>query len=290
MRASGAMRLILFLALTWLATGFAVAQQSGSSEEIPLSYCDLLPVVTMKIESAEMRFLVDTGATSILNLKSFSTGNSRQIHVSSWSGTAATSAREVSLPELRLGSHALQNVKLPAIDLSPIGKACGGQIDGILGVDLLDQLSVSIDLKRRVVRLEEHATTAMQMAEMMKAMEPCNRAFDRGEADELEKCFDEEIVLYTPWGEFRGRHEVMKYLKEHFLKFAPNLHYEEVMHDARRIGDALWYTYDYRVEVAGKHVAGHGMAMCRRQNGKWQILNLHNSLLQPESGAGPETK
>jgi hypothetical protein len=34
--------------------------------------------------------------------------------------------------------------------LSPIGKACGGQIDGILGVDLLDAMGMTIDLKRRI--------------------------------------------------------------------------------------------------------------------------------------------
>jgi hypothetical protein len=89
-----------------------------------------------------MHFLLDTAATSILNVKSFSSGVSKEIHVSSWSGSAATSAREVSIPEVLLGKHRLQNLKLPAIDLSPIGKACGGQIDGILGVDLLDQMGV----------------------------------------------------------------------------------------------------------------------------------------------------
>jgi hypothetical protein len=50
----------------------------------------------------------------------------------------------------RTGPRTLRGLKLPAIDLSAIGKACGGQIDGILGVDLLDQMGMTIDLKRRV--------------------------------------------------------------------------------------------------------------------------------------------
>jgi hypothetical protein len=62
-------------------------------------------------------------------------------------------AREVFLPELVVGSHHLSNVKLPAIDLSPIGKACGSPIDGIPGVDLLDRMGVTIDLKRQVASL-----------------------------------------------------------------------------------------------------------------------------------------
>jgi hypothetical protein len=61
----------------------------------------------------------DTGATTVLNIKTFSSGRSKQIQITSWSGTAATRAREGFLPELALGSHHLSNVKLPAIDLSP---------------------------------------------------------------------------------------------------------------------------------------------------------------------------
>jgi len=79
-----------------------------------------------------MRFLVDTAATTVLNVKTFASGRSKRIHISSWSGVAATSAREVFLPELLIGSYRLANLRLPAIDLTPIGKACGGQIDGIL--------------------------------------------------------------------------------------------------------------------------------------------------------------
>ena len=102
------------------------AQEPASPNEIPIERCDLLPVVKVRIDGADLRFLLDTGATTMLNLKSFSSGRSQKIQVTSWSGTAATSAREVSLPELALGNHRLHDLKLPAIDLSPIGKACGG--------------------------------------------------------------------------------------------------------------------------------------------------------------------
>jgi len=102
--------------------------------------CDLLPIV--KCESTARTCLpADTAATSMLNLKSFSSGRSKEIQVTSWSGTAATSAREVFLPEILFGDHRLRDLRLPAIDLSPIGNACGGRIDGILGVDLLDKMA-----------------------------------------------------------------------------------------------------------------------------------------------------
>jgi type IV pilus biogenesis protein CpaD/CtpE len=129
--------IVLILTISCLGTAVH-AQQSDSSEEIPIERCDVLPVLVVKVAGADMRFLLDTGATTILNLKSFSSGKAKEIHIDSWKGSAATSAREVTLPELQLGSYKLHDVKLPAIDLSPIGKACGGQIDGILGVDLLN--------------------------------------------------------------------------------------------------------------------------------------------------------
>jgi hypothetical protein len=45
-------------------------------------------------------------------------------------------------------------------------------------------------------------------------------------------------------------------------------------------GDALWYSYDYRIDSPKEHLAGHGMSMCRRDNGHWRILTLHNSLFE----------
>jgi|SRR5215471_509946 len=262
----------------------AVAQGSLSSDDIPIERCDVLPVVKLRIDGADMRFLLDTAATTMLNLKSFSSGRSKQIQVTSWSGTAATSAREVSLPELTLGTHRLRGLQLPAIDLSPIGKACGSQIDGILGVDLLDKMGVTIDLKHQVASLSEAARDVKDAkavyAEMESSMHRCNEAFDSGNAMELTECFDPEIVFYTPQGEFRGRQEVMDYLQRRYLKFAPNLHYKMCVRDMKTFGDALWYSYDYTIDSPQEHIAGHGMSMCRRDKDRWRILNLHNSFLE----------
>src|SRR5215510_7089387 len=128
-------------------------QEPQQLSEIPIERCDLLPIVKVRIDGTDMRFLLDTAATSMLNLKSFSSGRSKEIKVTSWSGTAATSAREVLLPEILFGDHRLRDLRLPAIDLSPIGNACGGKIDGILGVDLLDRMGVTIDLRRRIASI-----------------------------------------------------------------------------------------------------------------------------------------
>jgi hypothetical protein len=276
-------------AILQAATAPAAAQNS-EAEEIPIERCDVLPVVKVKIDSHEMRFLVDTAATSILNINSFAVGTSTKIRVNSWSGMAATSAREVSVPDLVLGNHRVQDLKLPAIDLSPIGKACGGKIDGILGVDLLDKLGVTIDLKRKVARLEEpYLSLQARTSEMLMTMHHCTDAFVQGKAEELEDCFDPDIVVYTQHeGEFHGREQVMKYLQDSFLKYAPKIQYQENLHEARSFGDALWYTYDYTLDIPGRHVSGHGVAMCRRDHGVWRMLNMHNSLDQPEPSAAPK--
>jgi len=281
----GALLLSLALSALWGGNS-ALAQQSSSNEEIPIDRCDVLPVVQVRVAGQDMRFLLDTGATTILNLKAFSAGASKKIHIDSWQGSAATSAREVSLPDFQLGSHQLHDLKLPAIDLSPIGKACGGVIDGILGVDLLDRMGVTIDLQRKVAVLNlAPADSKARFDEMETAMHHCNIAFNQAKPSELEDCFDPEIVLYTQHGEFRGRKQVMQYLNEQYFKDAKDLRFEMSPHDIRSFGDALWYSYDYSMDKGSEHRAGHGVAMCRRQEGKWRILNMHNALVEPASGS-----
>jgi Aspartyl protease len=167
-----------------------------SPDEIPVERCDRLPVVRGHIGASEVRFLLDTGATTVLNVKSFTGGRIKEIQVTSWTGTAATSAREVSVAELSLGSHRLRDLRLPAINLSPIGNACGGPIDGILGVDLLDKMAVTIDLKRQVASLGVvPADPKAVYDETENAMGHCTTAFEQAKAEEFETCLDPENRL-----------------------------------------------------------------------------------------------
>ena len=225
-----------------------------------------------------MHFLVDTAASTMLNIRSFSGGTSKEVHIASWTGTAATSAREVSLPELTLGKHTLHDLKLPAIDLSPIGAACRGPIDGILGMDLLDKMGVTLDLKRRIASLPADPEDVRATYQAMEdSMEPCMIAFNQGDAAGFEKCLDPEVVMYTPHGEFIGRKQVIAYMQARFFRYAPNAHYHTKLHDAEMFGDALWYSYDYTLETPVEHRSGHGMSMCHKRDGRWMILNMHNS-------------
>jgi hypothetical protein len=137
----------LAVASCLLLFGTLPARAQNPTVEIPLERCDRLPIVIIKVGETNKRFLVDTAATSMLNAKSFPTGHSKDVRIASWKGTTSASAREVSLAELSLGNRRLVSVKLPAIDLSAIAKACGGPIDGIFGVDLLEQMNVTIDCR-----------------------------------------------------------------------------------------------------------------------------------------------
>ncbi len=269
---------VSFLAMARSLFSATLFAQSAPPNEIPIERCDRLPVVKVRIGSSEMRFLVDTAATTMLNLKSFSSGRLKEIQISSWSGTAPTSAREVSIPDLTLGGHHLRDLKLPAIDLSPIGSACGGPIDGILGVDLLDQMGVTIDLKRQVASLATDPIDAKATYEEMEtALAPCVTYFERGNAEQFKECLDPEGVLYTPDGEFVGRAQVLEYLRQRFFKYAPALCYKMKMHEVQAFGNALWYSYEYSIDTPQEHLAGHGFAMCRKNGTRWRMLNMHNS-------------
>jgi hypothetical protein len=270
-------------------SGSVCAQTHDKKDEIPIERCGRLPVIITKVAGENRRFLLDTAATTILNLKSFTSGESKQVYIYSWSGSAATSAREVLLPQIELGTHKLRDLKLPAIDLSPIGKACGGQIDGILGVDLLDQMGMTIDLKRRVA-LPAPASDPGKSAEVLAEAEgdlgACAIAFNHGDAKAMEECFDPEIVFYTQHGEYRGRQEVIRYLSERYFKFAPKLRYDASLQDARIFGDVLWYSYNFWIDTPEEHRTGHGMTMCRKDaGGRWRILNINNSVTSAASAS-----
>jgi len=260
------------------ATPLLRAQTPPSESEIPLQRCDRLPVAVVEINKAERRFLVDTAATSMLNQKSFRSGRSTDVQVQSWNKTTALNAREVSISELSLGGRRLENLKLPAIDLSAIAKACGGPIDGILGVDLLERLGVTIDLQRSVARLGVSPPSASELrliADMERAMHSCSDAFNQADAIGLAYCFDRDFVLSLPEAEYRGRDDAANYFREQYFNMQPHVHLSMTMNDQRVVGDIVWSAYDYTLESPQFHFAGRGMMLCRKSENRWYILSMH---------------
>ena len=103
---------------------------TAHAEDVHMDSCDGLPVIEVAVPAVKtkMRFLVDTAATSILNSKSFASGDPNKIAVTSWRGTVETRASAVTITELIIGQHHLKDLRLPAVDLSPIGNTCGKRI------------------------------------------------------------------------------------------------------------------------------------------------------------------
>jgi len=258
----------------------ARAQTPANGNEIPLQHCDRLPIVILQVDKTDKRFLIDTAATSMLNEKSFPSGHTKEIRVQSWNKTTALNAREVSIGELSLGSHSLRAVKLPAIDLSAIANACGGTVDGILGVDLLEQLGVTIDLNRSIARLGITPSSSSELsliADMEKAMHFCSEAFNNRDADKLASCFDPDFVLSSPGGELHGRNEATNHFRQKYFDTNPRVHLSLTISDQRAVGDAVWSLYDYTIESSSVHAEGRGMMLCRRSDNRWYILSMHES-------------
>ena len=273
------------LASVAIARPGRAGQSAMPVTEIPMQRCDRLPVVVLQVDKEDKRFLVDTAATSFLNAKSFSSTNTRPVRIQSWNETTALRASSISIGELSLGSHVIRNVTLPAIDLSAISRACRGQLDGILGVDLLEQLGMTIDLKRRVARLGASAesSNAAENADLEKAIESCSTAFNSANATRLASCFDPEFVLSSPGGELHGRDQAMNYFQQYFSA-SPGAHLSMSVSEERTAGGLVWSFYGYTIEGASQHKSGRGMMLCRKADNQWYILSMHE---WPSADAGP---
>lgn len=251
------------------------------AQQIPLDRCDALPLVEVLIGGEHNWFLVDTAATSILNVQSFANGSRRDISVTSWSGTLATSAKEVTLPDLIIGQTTIMKPKLPAIDLSAIGKACGRKIDGILGIDLLQKLGASVDLQQQtlhVATLEELHAAELAKA-MQKEMHRCMAAFNESDEQTFSDCLDAKIVLFSGERELYGREQVAGYFRDQYFHQKPAARLEISESAFHPIGEAVWYEYDFTIESARGRLHGRGMAMCRKSDGRWRMASMHHSIL-----------
>jgi ketosteroid isomerase-like protein len=261
------------------------------AQEIPLQHCDTLPVVQVAADSRAAKFLVDTAATSLLNAASFpqSTTRATDISVTSWRGTLATTAKEVTIAELVVGRTTLVRIKLPAIDLSAIGKACGQKIDGILGADLLGKIGATIDLKRDVLHVAtiEEARDAERVSEMQRDTQQCAKAFNDSDEASLADCFDPGIAVFTAIEEIRGREKVVAYFRDRYLHQTPPAElqiHESAFHP---MGDAVWYEYDLTIESAHNQLHARGMAMCKKSEGRWRMVTMHHSVVRSDPAVNP---
>jgi ketosteroid isomerase-like protein len=233
-----------------------------------------------------MHFLVDTAATSLLNLKSFSEGHAHDVRITSWTGTLETSAREVTIEEIVVGRTKVMALTLPAIDLSAIGKACGRKIDGALGADLLAKIGATIDLKRQTMHLPTvDDEREMQLArELHQEIANCVSAFNNSDERSFGDCLEPEIMLFIQGRALSGREAVIKYFGENYFHQRPaaTLEIREVTFHA--VGEAIWYQYEFTIESAHGSLRGQGVALCRKSNGRWRVSSMHHTFEHFEPG------
>ena len=260
------------------------------AQELPLDHCDALPGVEVEVAGHARWFLVDTAATSMLNLESFAQGSSRDIQVTSWTGTLATSAKEVTIEGFEVGRTKVAKLTLPAIDLSAIGKACGRKIDGILGADLLQKIAATVDLKRQIL----HVTTADEVREAQLASEMqrdtarCTKAFNESDENAFRDCLDPKIVMFTTKEELYGREKVADYFRERYFHQASPARLEIRESAFHAVGEAVWYEYQFSIDMEAGRLSGRGMAMCKKTDGHWRMASMHHSEVQfePVTAAG----
>jgi hypothetical protein len=270
--------------LTCVLVGISVllglAASRVRAQEIPLERCDALPLVKLEVDGQTLHFLVDTAATSLLNVKSFPGGRDRDVRITSWTGTVSTSAREVSVNEIVLGRTKLILLQLPAVDLSAVGKACSRTIDGILGADLLAKMGATIDLKRRLIHLAtvEEERGAKLAKEMDQEMSHCAAAFNSSDEGSFADCLEPEITLFTEDSALSGREVVAHYFSRHYFHQLPAATLEISQTSFRLGGEAVWYEFEFTIRSVHDPLRVLGLALCRQSNGRLRVASMHQTV------------
>lgn len=253
--------------------------------EVPLERCDKLPVVGVRVDGTPKRFLVDTAATSFLNQRSFAGGRRTDVNVSSWSGDTKTLAREVDVEEFTLGDQTLRGLRIPAIELGWMEKVCGGHIDGVIGVDLLERFGATIDLQKRVAVVAGGRAERTREHEARGFVDSCIDLFNRADWNHFGDCVDPEVVWLMRDQDVHGRKHLIEYLEScgrgecsHAL---PQVRIERFWF----AGDVAWFEYISR--IPGQEPELRGMAIVHRDGDRWLLVNVSNSELRARALPAP---
>lgn len=248
------------------------------AEEIPLENCDRLLVVQVRISGMKFLFLVDTAAVSMLNVKSFAHGEPFKAAVRSWNGIVETNAQDVVVGDLAVGQHHFKDLRLTAVDLSAIGRACGRRIDGILGIDLLGKLGATVDLKTHTARLPPDTETMQaRVSEFEQHLMACQQAFNRADEAVFADCLDPQVVLFAVGGDYYGRDKAMEYYRNRYFRQHPPAQLSLTPRAYHPVGDAIWLEYDLRITLSDQVIVARGTALCQKQDGRWRIVHMNHS-------------
>jgi ketosteroid isomerase-like protein len=253
------------------------------AQDVPLDSCRQLPILKAKVGDRQFQFLLDTGATTtLLNQKSFSSPVTTEITMESWNGPAGSSAREVVLPDFTIGEHSLANLKLLAVDLTPLERSCQKRVDGVLGADLIARLGLTIDLKNHVATLDSGAKTLQaRFSQLEERLQACVEAFNRSDEKAFERCLDPDMVLLTFEGDYRGRKAVMQHFKECYFWQDPPVLVSLTPRQHHAVGPVIWIEYDMSVTIGGQVTKIRGTALYQKDRDQWLMSNMNYSLADP---------
>jgi hypothetical protein len=266
----------------WLAPLVILISAAAAAQEVPLDSCRQLPIVKATVGKRQFQFLLDTGAAAtLLNVKSFSSADAAEINMESWNGTVATSAREVVLHDFTIGEHQLANLKLLAVDLTPLERSCQRRVDGVLGADLIAKLGLTIDLKNHVAILDGNAKTQEErFGQFQQHQAACVEAFNRSDDKTFEQCLDPNILLLTSSGDYHGRKAVMKHFKEDYFGQDPPVLVSLTPREHHAIGPVIWIEYDMAVSRGSRVMKAHGTALYQKTGEKWLMSNMNYAVAE----------
>lgn len=276
--------MLRLFALLLVIVPVAILSVAARAQDVPLDSCRQLPIVKAAVGKRQFQFLLDTGATAtLLNRKSFSSPQATEILMESWNGPLAANAREVVLPDLTIGEHTLSNLKLVAVDLTPLERSCQKRVDGVLGADLIARLGLTIDLKNHVATLDLNAKAMEERFHMLEQhQQACVEAFNRSDEKAFEPCLDPDMVLLTSEGDFHGRKEVMKHFKDCYFGQDPPVQVSITPRERHAVGPVIWIEYDMSVTIGDRISRTRGTAIYQKSGDRWFMSNMNYSF--PEQG------
>ncbi len=258
---------------------------AARAQEVPLDSCRQLPIVKVTVAKRQFQFLLDTGAAAtLLNWKSFSSADATEVTMESWTGSSSTTARQVVLHDLAIGENELTNLRLLAIDLTPLERSCQRRVDGVLGADLIEKFGLTIDLKNHVATLHGNAKhgnakiAESSFTQLDQQQIACEEAFNRSDEKAFEQCLDPEVVMLTSKGDHRGRKDVMKYLKDNYFGQNPPVSISIAPRAHHAIGTVIWMEYDMFIKMHGQVMRAKGTALYQKTGEKWLMSNMNNSV------------
>jgi len=259
------------------ALSTAAFAQQPSYTAVPLKSCDRLLLAPVEVDGRRYDFLVDTGATTILNAQTFR-GRARDVVINSYRGESAMKGASVRVREFRLGHATANDVDLKAIDLSAIGEACGGRVDGLLGVDMLARLDASIDVKKKLAKIG--LSHDAEFNALMARMTQCNDLFNQGETAHFRDQFASDIVWVAPNFELRGREAVIKHLQDDFVRKGAKMVSVTRPEDFHLEGDTYWVNYTCDVVLPERTLHYRATMVSRLHGDQWQLQTAHYSPVQ----------